>query len=320
MTSPGGGAGLVEITREFLLAYRRTCEIAALHRSGELSFEDVRGWVGDDESSALYRLKERCHGLFRNDESPAGTMEREALFDLTVGALFHEAMRFRENLYQREVYGPRVGKLAGTSSDALELIREFKKIVAGASVRLDEALQETEALLEQTRRQFQGLLTAHAEDGLVARYLIENAGYVVLVFEGGVESIFEAVHGDVATGWALAARSYLESGHFADAARLFAEVRQRGGDRADWARLQDYAAAMDAYLQGDYPSAVERLAAWLDQAPPADEAPYAELALDAVSHLGRLTEGEERERVGAEAERLAERLGAVARPAAAGGG
>lgn len=302
-------SGLVEIAREFLLAYRRTTEIAALHRSGDLVFEDVRGWVGDDESSALFRLKELCHGLFRDDDAlRSGPMEREALFDLTVGALFHEAMRFRENLYQREVYGPRVGKLPGESPAEKELIREFKRIVSGASVRLDEALQETEALLEQTRRQFHGLLLAYRDEGLLARFLVENAGYVVLAFEGGVEAIFEETHGDAAEGWGLAARSYLDSGYFPEAARTFEEARRRGGDREAWVRGGRYAEAMAAYMRGDYPTAVERLGEWIEGERRPEEAAWATLALDAVSHLGRLSAGPERERVSAAADRLAERL------------
>jgi hypothetical protein len=309
----------VEIAREFLVAYRRTREIAALHRAGELSFEDVRGWVGDDESSALYRLKERCHVLFRGHDlppAPDGPMEREALFDLTVGALFHEAMRFRENLYQREVYGPRVGRLGGRSEEEADLIREFKKIVAGASVRLDEAIQETEALLEQTRRQFLGLLRARPDDGLVARFLVENAGYVVLVFAGGVDALFDEIHGDAAAGYALAARSYLDSGHFDHGARLLAEARRRGGDREAWVRLGDYASAMEAYLRGDYRRAVDSLGGWLEREPPADEAAYAALALDAVSQLGRLTRDDDGPDVVADAERLVERLQSFAAPAA----
>ena len=309
--SHGSGSpdsGLVEIAREFLLAYRRTREVAALHRAGELSFEDVRGWVGDDESSALYRLKELCHGQFRGDDLPDGPMERDALFDLTVGALFHEAMRFRENLYQREVYGPRVRKLQGRSQEEANLIREFEKIVAGAAVRLDEAMQETEALLEQTRLQFRSLLLAQPEHGLVTRFLIENAGYVVLVFEGGVDRILEDVHGDAATGYWVAARSYLDSGHFEEASRLLTEARRRGGERADWVRLGDYANAMEAYLRGDYRKAMDALAAWIAHDPVADESGYAALALDAVSHVGKLTEGEEGQEVAADAERIAEQL------------
>ena len=301
-------SGLVEITRGFLLVYRRTREVAALHRARELSFDVVRTWVGDDDSSALYRLKERCHELFRIEEGSGPSVEREALFDLTVGALFHEAMRFRESFYQQEIYGPRVLKLAGASEAEVELKREFERILAGASVRLDEALQEVEALLDQTRRQFQGLLEANPGDGLVTRYLIGNAGYVALVFEEGLDALLTTVHGQAADGYALAARSYLDSGHFADGARLLAEARRRGGDRVSWLRLGDYARAMSAYLEGAYEEAVSALSAWLDREPPADEVPYAVLALDAVSHLGRLAGGERGAGASGAVERLAARL------------
>jgi len=306
------GSGIVEIAREFLLAYRRSREISALHRAGDLCFEDVRGWVGDDESSTLFRLKERCHGLFRETNGGHTAMAREALFDLTVGALFHEAMRFRENLYQREVYGPRIGRLRGASAAEAGLIREFRRIVAGASVRLDEALLETEALLEQTRRQFHGLLVAHRDDGLVSRFLVENAGYVVLAFEGGVDGLFEEMYEDAASGHARAARSYLDSGHFREGARALAEARARGGDRDPWLRLTDYAAAMQAYLDGDYPGAVTRLSAWLDRHPPAEESAYAALALDAMAHLGQLAGDDAQERAAADPERVVERLRSVA--------
>jgi hypothetical protein len=305
------GSSLVDIAREFLLSFRRTREIISLYRADELSFEDVRGWVGDDESSALFRLKERCHAIYRDDPhpgAPEAPMEREALFDLTVGALFHEAMRFRENVYQCEVYGPRVERLSGRSEEEADLIREFKRIVAGAAVRLDEAIHELEALLEQTRRQFRGLLQARPHDGLVARFLIENAGYVVLAFEGGVETLFEQIHGDAASGYALAARSYLDSGHF--------EACRRGGEREAWLRLGEYASAMVAYLRGDYRDAMEALAAWIERAPAADESGYAALALDAVCHVGRLTEGDQWKAMAADAERLAERLQSLAAPAA----
>ena len=66
-------------------------------------------------------------------------MRREALFDLAVGSLFHEAMKFRENFYQREVYGPRVRALrteSGAENEAL--FREFEKILAAVAQRLDE--------------------------------------------------------------------------------------------------------------------------------------------------------------------------------------
>ncbi|NNL66790.1 MAG: tetratricopeptide repeat protein [Myxococcales bacterium] len=311
-------SGLVEIAQEFLLAYRRTREVAALHAAGELSFEVVRGWAGDDDSSALFRLKQRCHAISRagaaEGEAGAaeGALERQALFDLTVGALFHEAMRFRENFYQREIYGPRVRKLKGVSEEEVELIREFERIVSGASERLDEALAETEALLGQARRQFMGLLRVNASDGLVARLLIENAGYVALVFDGGLDGLLSDVYGGVANGHAVAARSYLDSGHFPEAAAMLDTARAHGGDEPAWLRLAEYARAMTAYLAGSYGESVAALERWLERGPDGDEAAYAALALDAVSHLGKLVPDADRERVGREADGLMARLQTIA--------
>jgi len=301
-------SGLVEIAREFLLAYRRTREVAALHRSGELSFDVVEGWIGDDDSSALYRLKQGCHALSRDDRASDASVERQALLDLTVGALFHEAMRYRENFYQREVYGPRIRRLRGATEEEAELIREFERILVGASGRLDEALEETEALLLQARRQFRGLLRANACDGLVARLLVENAGYVALVFDGGLESLLADVYGSVAEGRALAARSYLDSGRFAEAADLLDKAREAGGERDAWVRLGEYAGAMEAYLQGRWEEALDALGRWLDRRPEAGENAYAALALDAISHLGKLAQPEDQPRIGAAADALLVRL------------
>lgn len=304
-------SGLVEIAREFLLSYRRTVEVAALHRSGDLTFDVVQRWVGDDDASALYRLKERCHGLIREEDGENGAVGRAALLDLTVGALFHEAMRFRENFYQREIYGPRVRRLRGDTPEEAELIREFDRIVAGASERLDEAIDETEALLLQARRQFQGLLSANAGNGLVARLLAENAGHVALVFDGGLEGLWSDVHGEAAEGFALAARSYLDSGHFLEAGAAFRSARERGGERAPWVRLGEYAEAMDAYLNGDYGASVTALGRWLDRDPAPDEGRYAALALDALSHLGKLLEPAQQQDVGSAADALTSRLQAL---------
>ena len=103
----------------------------------------------------LYRLKERTHALFRGPGGIVrGSTHREALFDLAVGSLFHEAMKLRENLYQREVYGPRVRALqteAGEESKAL--FDEFEKMLGAVDDRLDEGVRELETLVQQTADQ-----------------------------------------------------------------------------------------------------------------------------------------------------------------------
>jgi tetratricopeptide (TPR) repeat protein len=304
------GSGLVDIARDFVVAHRLTRRLLHRYRAGKLRFEEVKELVGDSEDSVLFRLKERCHVLFREAAGAIGVrMRREALFDLAVGSLFHEAMKFRENFYQRAVYGPKVRELrTQTGQDADELFREFEKILDAASVRLDEALQETEALLAQTLGQFRLLLEAHRSNGLVARYLIENAGLAEEVFGQDLDSLLTEVYGSPAQAYTLAVLSYLRSGYFAEGRLLLDRAIAHTGERADLLRFVAYAEGMAAYLDGRYPEAVESLTRWLDAGPTAIEGSFAELAGAAMARVPHLVDEEERRTVGEAASRLAERI------------
>ncbi len=285
--------GLVDIVRDYLVADTLTRRLFARYRSNALRFEEVQELVGDSEGSVLFRLKEHCHALFRpGDRSSSITMPREALFDLAVGSLFHEAMKFRENLYQHTVYGPKVRALrseAGNEAD--EIFSDFEKILAAASIRLEEALQETEVLLAHTRNQFHDLLVEHRDNGLVARYLIENAPLVAEVFPGGLDRLLADIHGDAAAGYASAARSYLASGYFGPARGVLAEALTRAGEQLELRRLAAYAEGMDAYLAGHYGEAIEGLERWLALGPGRAEGTLADLAYAALSRVGALAEG-----------------------------
>src|SRR5262245_59799749 len=192
----GAPPGFVDVIRDFLIAHRELRGLFALFRASRLRFEDLDRVFVDDERSVLFRLKERCHALFRprSGRARAGR-HREVLFDLAVGSLFHEVMKFRENFYQREVYGPQVRALRAEVDPAgAALFLEFEKILDAVSARLGEGLEEIEALLAQTRSQLLLLLAEHAEDGLVMRSAIEHRGEVEEVFGRPLEALFAELH------------------------------------------------------------------------------------------------------------------------------
>jgi hypothetical protein len=215
-------------------------------------------------------------------------------------------MKFRENFYQREVYGPRVRSLRTESGgENAALFLEFEKILSAVAQRLEEGLNESEALLVGTREQLALLLAEHRENGFVARCLIENRADVEDVFEVGLDSLLAQIHGDAASGHRIAGRSYLESGYFVEAEAAFARALAGGARQDDAHRLSAYARGMTAYLAGDYVASVARLTQWLATAPSAD-APLAGLAHAAVAKLGVLAQGDERSQIVAEAARLLE--------------
>ncbi|MCG8590003.1 MAG: hypothetical protein MJE66_12000 [Proteobacteria bacterium] len=307
-------SGLVDIARHFLEVHGELTRLFARYEGGELHFEDVRELVGDDAASPLFRLKERCHALFRGD---GGVGHREALFDLAVGSLFHEAMKLRENLYQLEIYAPRVEALRSEAApDSTELFQEFEKILAGATLRLGECVDETRALLAHAGAQFRVLLAHHRDDALVTRYLVKSREEVEAVFPGGLDALLCWIHGEASGGYRVAASSWLASGYFGEAAEAIAEARAHGGKGAELERLASYADGMLAYQRGDYARSLERLNDWLDRGPSRDELDCARIAVTAVGRIPELSRNEGDEALAKDARQLVQRLEPLARQAA----
>jgi hypothetical protein len=301
--------GFVDIVRDFIVVHQRFSSLFDRFRTGALHFEEVRHLVADSDSSVLFRLKERVHGLFRERDPEEPLRRGEALFDLAVGSLFHEALKFRENLYQLEVYGPKVRALRAEGSDGSdELLAEFEKILLAASDRLGESLRETETLLEQTRRQLLALLRESmestsaqgAEDaGFVTRYLLEQRKSVEDVYPEGIEVLLERLHGNVLDAYLCAIRSHLESAHFREAITLIDEAHERlvgqegspsggGASREALEPLEAYARGMRAFLEANYRESVDHLRAWLDAA--TREPVHVELASAVLGRLPSLVE------------------------------
>jgi tetratricopeptide (TPR) repeat protein len=305
----GTTPGLVDIVRDFLVVDQAMRSLFERFRSGALSFEEVRDRISADEGSALFRLKERCHSLFRADaDAPQAARPREVLFDLAVGSLFHETMKFRENFYQREIYGPRVRALRDAAGEeATALFLEFEKILATVSENLEQGLSESEALLTRTREQLAVLLTEEPEDGRVVRYLIEHRDAVEAVFCEDLDALLARVYGDTAAGFAQAGRSYLESGYFEEADRMLAEAVARGGECKALEPLGLYARGMAAYMKGNYTESVAQLERWIDGEEPR-EAAQIELACAAISKIDQLAQGGDHEPAIPAAASLLERL------------
>ena len=309
--------GLVHIVRDFLAVHRLMQDLVARHRDGLLRFEDLRELVGDDERSVLFRLKERCHAAFRiSAEGDGVALQREALFDLTVGSLFHEAMALRENFYQREVYGPRVQALRSRAGgDAPELFEEFDRLLDSVAARLEEGLAESLVLLAQTVEQLRLLIGVHRDDGAVVRFLIENPARVEAVFERPLDTLLAETHGGTADAYRLAGGSYLDSGYYAAAVAAFERALERDAPCADLLPLLTYARGMDAYLRRDYESCLTALGGWADSKDAAAPSRLG-LARDAIAGIARLAEADGGARVAADAASLLARLAPPARAVA----
>ncbi len=313
LRSNAGGtdsADLVDIVRDFIAAHRTTKRLFERFRVGELRFSELRELIGDDEASVLFRLKERCHSLFRPRDGSAAIASRgEALFDLAVGSLFHEAMKFRENFYQQEIYGPRVRALAsGETREDDVLFHEFEKLLSVVSERLAEGFHEMEILIEQSIKQLRTLLRENPNDGQVLRCLLENQTDVEDVFGDPIDEVFAEIEGSAAAGYEFVGRSYLRSGFYREAEQAFVFALERGGNTGELEGLARFARGMGAYLDRDYEVCLTQIGASLDSGKTVGDS-LLDIARRAVSSIDQLVDAEGRERIGAAAAALLERMG-----------
>ena len=303
-------SGLVNIIRDFLAVHDRANRLFGRRGQGELRFEEVRSWVGEDSRSALFRLKEACHAIFRpSEEDDALDMKGGTLLDLAVGSLFHEAMKLRENLYQQERYGPRVRAFQGSADpETRELLSEFEKNLFLSAQRLEESVAEVQVLLEQTGKQLRRVMVESAADGITARSLCENQGAVEAVYPESLDSLLESIYGDAATGYFKAAISYLESAYYAEALAPLAEAHRRAPARVEIQGVAAYAQGMLAFFSRDYGGSVKFLAQWVGAGDSGIKPEWVKQALAGLLHIESLGPEEEGREVIAAAAELSSQL------------
>ncbi len=286
----GQSADFVQLLREFLAGHAAFVDLFALHGSQDIPFAKIRELVGDDEGAVLFRMKEKSHALFRTDEYGSEVVRHEALFDLALGSLFHEAMKLRESLYQREVYGPRVAQLRDAADDDSEaLIVEFDRILGKSVARLDEVVAEVRVLLAQTRDQLRRLLLERAGDRRVTRCLLSRKIQVDGTFPEGLDGLLRAMHGNTVTGLIEGARALLESAYYIEALQTLRRAQaDPEAPRSEIGQLELYAEGMQAVLDGRYALSIETLSVWADQEGHLLEREFARLAGSVLGRLGPL--------------------------------
>ncbi len=239
----------IDLIRESLSVYDFCQEVMSLYAKGQLSFGRMEEFVDDRGKSCLYRLKQMSHELFRNAEEAT---YREKFYDITVGYIFHEAMKLRENVYQLEYYKPQYETLV--ASDELttlekKVIHEFDVLILRARKRLKEGLKEVKGLLRDLVAQLKDLLKLYRTNYLLPRFVLENQKALIRIYhkKGFAELLNEMFERGRSTLVYKAAQSYLDSEYYAAAKLLFQKVVKMDPDDEKARYMFLYASAFASY-------------------------------------------------------------------------
>jgi hypothetical protein len=221
---------VTEIVHHFFLALLTFRQQRDKYRQGGLQFSDLNKLVDDRGESILFFLKESCHNLFRRRSSFVS--EKEQLFDLTIGSIFHLAMKMREDLYQLEIYGPKYLDLMKKVSGSLEqdhLLHQFREIISRAETSFKEGMEEIDILAADIFRQFKNLLVEYRDNGLLIRFFLEEEGLLMKVLgDHALKDLFHIMYGsDEVQPLRIAGESYFESAYYAQSVKAFSRALEK---------------------------------------------------------------------------------------------
>lgn len=193
-------------------------------KNDAIVFERMDFWVGTEiKKGPLWNLKDNSHNIFRKSESKINLSEY--LFDWTLGSIFHEGMKLKEDVYQLEVYLPSTDKI-NTSEGAKEIeevLEEYFTVIDKATRNLDAEMKSIKDLFSKAVERLKELLTNHAHNGLLIRFLLENKKLVEKALgRNSLEEIISSLYPhQPECAYFTAGKSCLKGGWFKEAKEYF---------------------------------------------------------------------------------------------------
>jgi tetratricopeptide (TPR) repeat protein len=246
----------IDLVKESICVYEKCMECRGLFKAGQLGFTSIEDFVDDRGKSCLYRLKEMCHELYRNSDDAS---YKEKLYDITVGYIFHEAMKMRENLYQLEYYKPYCDiAVHDLTEKEKKIVHDINIMIKKADIRLREGLKETRTLLNELVEQLRDLIVAYRGNYLLPRFIFENERSLVRIYgKKGFKELLGMMYAD---GRLLlyfnAAQSYLESEYYDLARKLFQKIIRLDSKNRETLFLYRYASAFNFYFKNMFTKAM----------------------------------------------------------------
>jgi hypothetical protein len=244
----------IDLIKESLCVFRTCDRCIDLQKKGQLTFVMIEDFVDDRGKSCLYRLKQMCHELFRNTHEAT---YKEKFYDITVGYIFHEAMKLREYVYQLEYYRPEYDVLVGSGEltpGERKVVHEFGIMINKAEKRLTEGLNEIRTLVKELAFHVRELVKLYRDNYLLPRFLLENEKSFVAAFgkKGYQDMVTDLYEKGRTTLVFQAALSYLKSEYYQTARALFQKAVRLDKDNQPAKFFYLYTSAYNCYFKNKF--------------------------------------------------------------------
>ncbi len=186
------------------------------------SYPDMEELVGTDkEKGILWRLKDTCHTLWQ-DYDPQGHPE-EFLLDWLIGALFHEAMKLKEDLYLLVRYKPAFEQAASTDR-AFKMYEKCRDLFETAEKNVLHSSRKLHCMFDKAGDQLETVLKKEKLNPLLIRFFIQNKALIDKAWksEGYSENLLTAMFPEgLDKAYCIAGEGYMDGSWYAEARAAF---------------------------------------------------------------------------------------------------
>ena len=146
------------------------------NKSSVIPANKMEIWIGvEKKKGQLWHLKDLSHKLFRNGSEKNNLYEQ--LFDWTIGSIFHEAIKLKEDTFQINAYKPLL-------EDAVENYKHDKKLsniinkhfkrIEQANSDIKKELKNISELFTKAIEYLNELFIFHKSNTLLIKFLVDN--------------------------------------------------------------------------------------------------------------------------------------------------
>ena len=188
-----------EFVRDLFKFFCQACEQLELQFKefdvdGTVQFETLKDLVGVEMNKGLlWRMKDTAHHVFRNDPH---SQQGGKFLDWALGYIFHEAIKLKEDAYQKQNYAPWFHKLyEGDLNDSEKNItKQLFQVLNQTEESIHREINRIRFIIDKCRRLLPNYLHRYSDNVLLARYIFSQNELVRDVFAKEYDNLISAIY------------------------------------------------------------------------------------------------------------------------------
>jgi hypothetical protein len=214
-----------EFVRDLFKFFCQACELleeqfTRFDDDGTVEFGVLKELVGiETNKGLLWRMKDTAHHVFRND--PHSQLVGQFL-DWAMGYIFHEAIKLKEDAYQKQNYAPWFHKLYEGDLNASEkdITEQLFLVLNQTEESMSREIDRIRFIIAKCRQLLPYYLNRYSDNVLLARYIFSQNELVRTVFGDEYDDLVAAIYGEESERmYILASQSLRMGGWMAEASQ-----------------------------------------------------------------------------------------------------